>query len=214
MQLEDGRFLMSAERYDKLLQEHTKEELDSWKIVRVSEDFRVIALGIPVPKYKGNPLDPPLRSRFQARDIYYLPFKDQLELLYTAGPNVAAERVSQLLSLATTLCSQESSTLGLPDFPVDNLVAALHVLNTFPMLSSQQLVQRLYPYKSILGKDGHTAVETVLSRFELLDGRRQAAPSNVVSVSTSNEREGHADVTVQTADKEITFQVLYQDNVD
>lgn len=56
-------------------QEHTKEELDSWKIVRVSEDFRVIALGLPVPKYKGNPLDPPLRSRFQARDIYYLPFK-------------------------------------------------------------------------------------------------------------------------------------------
>lgn len=58
-----------------MLQEHTKEELDSWKIVRVSEDFRVIALGLPVPKFKGNPLDPPLRSRFQARDIYYLPFK-------------------------------------------------------------------------------------------------------------------------------------------
>lgn len=49
--------------------------MDSWKIVRVSEDFRVIALGLPVPKFKGNPLDPPLRSRFQARDIYYLPFK-------------------------------------------------------------------------------------------------------------------------------------------
>lgn len=57
------------------MQDHTKEELDAWKIVRVSEDFRVIALGLPVPKYKGNPLDPPLRSRFQARDIYYLPFK-------------------------------------------------------------------------------------------------------------------------------------------
>lgn len=57
------------------LQEHTKEELDRWKIVRVSEDFWVIALGLPVSKYKGNPLDPPLRSRFQARDIYYLPFK-------------------------------------------------------------------------------------------------------------------------------------------
>ncbi|XP_015258026.1 PREDICTED: von Willebrand factor A domain-containing protein 8 [Cyprinodon variegatus] len=206
MQLEDGRFLMSAERYDKLLQEHTKEELDSWKIVRVSEDFRVIALGLPVPKYKGNPLDPPLRSRFQARDVYYLPFKDQLELLYSAGPNVAAERVSQLLSLATTLCSQESSGLGLPDFPVDNLPAALHVLNTFPMLSSQQLVQRLYPYKSILGKDGHTAVESVLSRFELSDGRRQAAPSSVLSVSTSRESEGQADVTVQSAGEEVTFQ--------
>ena len=38
-------------RYDKLLEEgHTKEELDGWKLVRVSEDFRVIALGLPVPK--------------------------------------------------------------------------------------------------------------------------------------------------------------------
>uniref|UniRef100_A0A8C4IV27 von Willebrand factor A domain-containing protein 8 n=1 Tax=Dicentrarchus labrax TaxID=13489 RepID=A0A8C4IV27_DICLA len=207
MQLEDGRFLMSAERYDKLLQEHTKEELDSWKIVRVSEDFRVIALGLPVPKYKGNPLDPPLRSRFQARDIYYLPFKDQLELLYTAGPNIAAERVSQLLSLATTLCSQESSNLGLPDFPVDNLLPALHVLNSFPMLSSQQLVHRLYPYNSILGKDGRTAVEGVLSRFELLDGRRQPAPSAISRLSATRGLEGHADVTLRIADKDVTFQV-------
>nr|XP_046259782.1 von Willebrand factor A domain-containing protein 8 [Scatophagus argus] len=207
MQLEDGRFLMSAERYDKLLQEHTKDELDSWKIVRVSEDFRVIALGLPVPKYKGNPLDPPLRSRFQARDIYYLPFKDQLELLYTAGPNIAAERVSQLLSLATTLCSQESSNLGLPDFPVDNLLPATHVLNTFPMMSSQQLVQRLYPYNSFLGKEGRTAVEGVLSRFELLDGHRQPAPSAILNVSLTKDLEGHADVTICVADKDITFQV-------
>ncbi|XP_035460202.2 von Willebrand factor A domain-containing protein 8 [Scophthalmus maximus] len=207
MQLEDGRFLMSAERYDKLLQEHTTEELDSWKIVRVSEDFRVIALGLPVPKYQGNPLDPPLRSRFQARDIYHLPFKDQLELLYTAGPNVAAERVSQLLSLATTLCSQESSDLGLPDFPVDNLLPALHVLNAFPMLSSQQLLHRLYPYNSILGKDGRTAVEGVLSRFELLDGRRQPVPGAILSVSATRETEGRADVTSRVADKDITFQV-------
>ncbi|XP_059198187.1 von Willebrand factor A domain-containing protein 8 [Centropristis striata] len=207
MQLEDGRFLMSAERYDKLLQDHTKEELDSWKIVRVSEDFRVIALGLPVPKYKGNPLDPPLRSRFQARDVYYLPFKDQLEVLYTAGPNIAAERVSQLLSLATTLCSQESSSLGLPDFPVDNLLPALHVLNAFPMLSSQQLVQRLYPYSSILGQEGRDAVEGVLSRFELLDGRRQPAPSAVLSLSRTRDPEGHADVTLCVADKDITFQV-------
>uniref|UniRef100_A0A8C7VAX1 von Willebrand factor A domain-containing protein 8 n=1 Tax=Oncorhynchus mykiss TaxID=8022 RepID=A0A8C7VAX1_ONCMY len=152
MQLEDGRFLMSYQRYDKLLTEHTKEELDAWQIVRVSEDFRVIALGLPVPRYKGNPLDPPLRSRFQARDIYYLPFK------------VRATIPDQLLlSFATTLCSQQSSNLGLPDFPVDNLPPALTVLEHFPMLSSQQLVQRLYPYQAMLGKEGCTAVEGVLS---------------------------------------------------
>lgn len=207
MQLEDGRFLMSSVRYDKLLQEHTKDELDSWKIVRVSEDFRVIALGLPVPKYKGNPLDPPLRSRFQARDIYYLPFKDQLELLYTAGPDIAAERVSRLLSLATTLCSQESSSLGLPDFPVDNLPSALQLLNVFPMLSSQQLVQRLYPYKSILGKEGQLAVETVLSRFELLDSHRQPTPSTVLNVSTIQDLKEQANVTLSVTGEEITFQV-------
>ena len=40
-----------------------------WQLVRVSEDFRVIALGLPVPQYIGNPLDPPLRSRFQVCGI-------------------------------------------------------------------------------------------------------------------------------------------------
>jgi hypothetical protein len=65
MHLEDGRLLIPAARYDKLLEEHSQKELDQWKLVRVSEDFRVIALGLPVPKYIGNPLDPPLRSRFQ-----------------------------------------------------------------------------------------------------------------------------------------------------
>ncbi|XP_055726318.1 von Willebrand factor A domain-containing protein 8 [Salvelinus fontinalis] len=212
MQLEDGRFLMSYQRYDKLLTEHTKEELDASQIVRVSEDFRVIALGLPVPRYKGNPLDPPLRSRFQARDIYYLPFKDQLEILYVVGPNVPAERVSQLLSFATTLCSQESSNLGLPDFPVDNLPPALTVLEQFPMLSSQQLVQRLYPYQAMLGKEGCTSVEGVLSRFELLDACQQPASSAVLMVApASTEQPGQAgaqaDVTIRITDKDITFQV-------
>nr|CAD7453764.1 unnamed protein product [Timema tahoe] len=69
MHLEDGRFLIPASRYDKLLKEHSLEELERWQLVRVSEDFRVVALGIPVPRYLGNPLDPPLRSRFQARDV-------------------------------------------------------------------------------------------------------------------------------------------------
>uniref|UniRef100_A0A8C2BCM9 von Willebrand factor A domain-containing protein 8 n=1 Tax=Cyprinus carpio TaxID=7962 RepID=A0A8C2BCM9_CYPCA len=208
MQLEDGRFLMSAQRYDKLLEEHTKEELDAWKIVRVSEDFRVIALGLPVPRYKGNPLDPPLRSRFQARDVYYLPFKDQLEHLYRIGPNVPPERVSQLLSFATTLCSQESASLSLPDFPVDNLPAALAVLNLFPMLSAQQLVQRLYPYEVMLGKEGRTAVEGVLRRFELSDGSTKPSPTAVVSVESVNgDPAGQAAVTLNITNQNITFQV-------
>ena len=34
-------------------------------LLRVHEDFRVVALGLPVPAFAGFPLDPPLRSRFQ-----------------------------------------------------------------------------------------------------------------------------------------------------
>ncbi|KAM3934338.1 von Willebrand factor A domain-containing protein 8 [Leptodactylus fuscus] len=208
MQLEDGRFLMSAERYDKLLQEHSKEELDAWKIVRVSEDFRVIALGLPVPKYSGNPLDPPLRSRFQARDIYYLPFKDQLQLLYSVGPNVPAERISQLLSFATTLCSLESATLGLPDFPADNLAAAIGILNVFPTMSSQQVIQRLYPYTVMLGKEGRTAVEDTLKRFELLDAGRSAGSLKIVKVEPDRNVESPmASVHIQTSGKDIRIEV-------
>ncbi|EFA11919.2 von Willebrand factor A domain-containing protein 8-like Protein [Tribolium castaneum] len=69
MHLEDGRLLIPAARYDKLREKYGSEELDKWKLVRVDDNFRVIALGLPVPKYRGNPLDPPLRSRFQARDV-------------------------------------------------------------------------------------------------------------------------------------------------
>uniref|UniRef100_A0A8C4W504 von Willebrand factor A domain containing 8 n=1 Tax=Gopherus evgoodei TaxID=1825980 RepID=A0A8C4W504_9SAUR len=208
MQLEDGRFLMSAERYDKLLQEHTKTELDGWKIVRVSEDFRVIALGLPVPRYSGNPLDPPLRSRFQARDVYHLPFKDHLKLLYSVGSNVSAQRISQLLSFATTLCSQESSTLGLPDFPLDSLSAAVQILDSFPMMSVQDIIKWLYPYHVLLGKEGRTAVEDALKRFELQVSESLLLLSRIKKVEQIHgSKTLQADVTVQIAEKEVKFQV-------
>ncbi|XP_032258825.1 von Willebrand factor A domain-containing protein 8 isoform X3 [Phoca vitulina] len=208
MQLEDGRFLMSSERYDKLLQAHTRTELDAWKIVRVSENFRVIALGLPVPKYSGNPLDPPLRSRFQARDIYYLPFKDQLKLLYSVGANVPAEKISQLLSFATTLCSQESSTLGLPDFPLDSLPAAVQILDSFPMMSIKHAIQWLYPYTILLGHEGKMAVEGVLKRFELQDSESSVLPKEVVRVERLAESPApQANVTIRIAEKEVTVQV-------
>ncbi|XP_058040476.1 von Willebrand factor A domain-containing protein 8 isoform X1 [Ahaetulla prasina] len=211
MQLEDGRFLMSAERYDKLLKEHDKEALDAWRIVRVSEDFRVIALGLPVPRYLGNPLDPPLRSRFQARDVYYLPFKDHLSQLYFIGHNVSTERISRLLSFAMTLCTQESSSLGLPDFPLDSLSPAVQILNSFPMMSVQYIINWLYPYNVLLGKEGQTAVEDALKRFELQDSRKFSVPTNVISVKKKKEEENNkslqAEVTISIGGEAVTFQV-------
>ena len=85
-----------------------------WQLVRVSEDFRVIALGLPVPQYIGNPLDPPLRSRFQAKDIRYLPFREQLEVLQPLAPNLPSDNLNKILSFAHTLMTEEASNLGLP----------------------------------------------------------------------------------------------------
>ena len=167
MHLEDGRLLIPASRYDNLLEEYGQEEMDKWKLVRVSEDFRVIALGLPVPHYIGNPLDPPLRSRFQARDVRGLPFKEQFEVLRSIGPRVPSESISQLLSFAHTMVTDESSNLGLPDFPVENLPTLTSVLNLAPSVPLHEAVNRLYPYKSFLPAEGITSVEDTLSTFQL-----------------------------------------------
>lgn len=61
MNLEDGRRIVSHETYDHLL--HYPG------ILRAHENFRIIALTAPTPTYKGKALDPPFRSRFQARFV-------------------------------------------------------------------------------------------------------------------------------------------------
>ncbi|XP_064614845.1 von Willebrand factor A domain-containing protein 8-like [Liolophura sinensis] len=206
MQLDDGRFLMAADRYDKLLQDHSKEELDSWKLVRVDNNFRVIALGLPVPRYQGNPLDPPLRSRFQARDVNPLPFKQQLDILLESGKDLPQERLSQLLSFATTMLTSESTTLGLPDFPVDNLTAITKIMNAMPNVPVHSLIERLYPYETILGKEGVTAVEDTLTKFELMDKSRASHHASVVSVSKA-PRDMEAVTAVDVGHKTYHFPV-------
>ena len=67
MALEDGRFIVSASRYNELKARHGEDVVQSWHLIPAHPDFFVIAIGLPVPPYFGNPLDPPLRSRFQAR---------------------------------------------------------------------------------------------------------------------------------------------------
>lgn len=61
---------MHPARYDALLQSgERRDALERMRIVRVSELFRVVALGLPVPPFRGQAMDPPLRSRLQARRV-------------------------------------------------------------------------------------------------------------------------------------------------
>lgn len=69
--LPDGTSLVPVNRL-RLAQEEEAERTGRKpsKISRfhaVDPNFRIIALGLPTPPYKGNPLDPPFRSRYQAR---------------------------------------------------------------------------------------------------------------------------------------------------
>ena len=139
MHLEDGRLLIPAARYDALLAEHGADKMEQWRLVRVSEDFRVIALGLPVPRYVGSPLDPPLRSRFQARDVKHLSYGQQLEVMARLGPNIDKETLASVLSFSHTLVTSIESLVSL--------------LNQVSMLDVHETITKLYPYKLILPKD-------------------------------------------------------------
>lgn len=84
----------------------------------------MIALGLPVPKYRGHPLDPPLRSRFQALNVGPKSFKDQLLTLRQVAPGVPETSLIQLSSFAYAVNAPESKAQGLPDFPIDCLTIA------------------------------------------------------------------------------------------
>ncbi|KAI8064375.1 AAA domain-containing protein [Gongronella butleri] len=139
MSLEDGRFLT------------TKDVKDGDKnFEKVDSRFRVFALGLPVPPYVGYPLDPPLRSRFQSRDIKTPSFTSQMDHLMALTKNkIDRALLEQLVSVGTVLGLQGDSTVAseveVPEFPMslDNiaLVAAL-----LPHLHPRFLVDLLYPY--------------------------------------------------------------------
>ncbi|KAF6208189.1 hypothetical protein GE061_016641 [Apolygus lucorum] len=167
MHLEDGRFLIPAERYDKLVKEHGEDEVKRWNLARVSENFRVIALGLPVPGYLGNPLDPPLRSRFQARDIPPPTYQDLSSALQSAFPTAPRDKVQNLLSCAYALISPEASTLGLPDFPLENIPRVIKLMELYPWLNVQDALGRLYPKDYMLNSEGVKSLDSILDTFRI-----------------------------------------------
>lgn len=80
--------------------------------MRVHENFRVVALGLPVPPFAGKPLDPPLRSRFQARLVPPVDAAAQLEAACAAAPSVPQHTLQTLVTFAESVKTVESSLLG------------------------------------------------------------------------------------------------------
>ncbi|CAI4226062.1 unnamed protein product [Auanema sp. JU1783] len=169
MQLDDGRFLMHHEKYDELSQKYSAEELVKMGLERVSPDFHVIALGLPVPRFAGHTLDPPLRSRFQCRHVLPLPFEDVLERCKKIAPNVASSAVNDIVAVAYALNSQEE--LKLPLISVDNLEQAIRTWNLNPLLSSEEVIRMLYPFESVLRDTDINLAREFLKKFEIDQGK-------------------------------------------
>ncbi|KOC69518.1 Uncharacterized protein KIAA0564 [Habropoda laboriosa] len=208
MHLEDGRFLIPAARYDKLLETHSQEELDAWRLVRVSEDFRVIALGMPSPRYPGHPLDPPLRSRFQARHIPPPSYEEQLDTLKQLVTRTDSAKLKQLLSCAHAFVTPEAASLGLPDFPLDNLFAAAIIMDKCPYLPVFDIFYRCYPYKLFLGKDGQSSVESILDTFNISE--RETSDEKVskrINIDSKSTEKNSSDIRIKYSDGETELNV-------
>ena len=107
MQLDDGRLIISHQQFQHLLQQgNTETQLHRGGLLACHPDFRVCAIALPCPPFAGTALDPPLRSRLQARYVREPPI-DEL-----GGPlraNFAPDIVSRALNVTASLVTAASA---------------------------------------------------------------------------------------------------------
>lgn len=178
MALEDGRFLVAPKRYDNLLKDHSKEELDTWKLVRTSDRFRVVALGLPVPRYIGSALDPPFRSRFQARDVQGSRVSDQLAELIalsnTAVPDISLKCIVQAAAVIREMRESDGTSVSplsaLPEFPQGFETFIADLFSIIPELPGSFVCSFVFPQTQLLKgvtDDRLHVVSKIFRRFGL-----------------------------------------------
>eukprot|EP00929_Paragymnodinium_shiwhaense_P083487 TRINITY_DN44522_c0_g1_i1.p1 TRINITY_DN44522_c0_g1~~TRINITY_DN44522_c0_g1_i1.p1 ORF type:complete len:1645 (-),score=457.04 TRINITY_DN44522_c0_g1_i1:566-5500(-) len=184
MQLQDGRFLASPLRYE----DGDAAKDDSGQLVPVSPHFRVVALGVPVPAFPGFLLDPPLRSRFQARYLGAFSVEEHLGMLERDFPSVPEDAQRTLVAAVMALQelwlgSQRGETaLRVVPCPEDLPRHVATLLAAFPELVDElfSLVHRSYP-SALLGYEPNVlkAVEHALQA----QGQKQSIPDLARQVS-------------------------------
>jgi len=200
MALEDGGFLMHPDRVDALRRDGMSDaELASRRLLRVSPDFMVVALGLPVPRFPGTPLDPPLRSRFQARVVPAPPAAARKAALAELAPTAASELAKAvdafdaLDALHATRAGGGggggSADLSMPCPPAATLVSIAKLISVFPGAPLATLLPRLLPHAASTPE-----VRSLLARLELPiasdGGSGGAAPYAFESISVEGSVEG------------------------
>ncbi|KAJ3280190.1 von Willebrand factor A domain-containing protein 8, partial [Borealophlyctis nickersoniae] len=156
MNLEDGRHIIHPARYDALLQSHTKQQLDEWKLVRASEKFRVVAIGVPVPPYTGNPLGK-------------TPLNEETKALVDKLRNVV-QTISYTHEIEDALSSK--STFLLPKFPQTALGDIADLVGVFRAESAdvERVIERVWPMAWVgksLTADQRDAFRKLMAKFEI-----------------------------------------------
>eukprot|EP00055_Hartaetosiga_balthica_P017545 m.118566 g.118566 ORF g.118566 m.118566 type:complete len:1915 (+) comp9344_c0_seq1:274-6018(+) len=180
MHLEDGRFLVAPERYDNLLKQFSKQELERLHLVRVHEDFQVIALGLPVPPMRGNPLDPPLRSRFQSKSIPTPPLSSIL-----SDQSNKAFKFAATLNTMTLAAKDHPKIADVPQpHPMSDhgLQLVEHLSKIAPGLDSGFLISSAFPFRFSMSEKQQDIVRKLMQRFEITTSPLQlegpSKPSN------------------------------------
>ncbi|ETN04638.1 hypothetical protein PPTG_14469 [Phytophthora nicotianae INRA-310] len=208
MMLDDGRFLMKAESYDALIdQGYSIDALKAQNLVRVHPDFRVIALGLPVPPYPGRTLDPPLRSRFQARSVKPSSPGSQLEELITIAPSVPLPILEKLVGIREAVNTIESTydvgtSTGprMPHFDFLSLSHCAKVLERFPDASVAGILQRSFPVRTnVLGAKNDSNSKALDRIVEKFTDRQQNTKPTLESVVKASVKDVKATVTLRTS---------------
>ncbi|KAK6745050.1 hypothetical protein RB195_011638 [Necator americanus] len=201
MQLDDGRYLMHHDKYDKLKNNYTPDQLRAMGIERVSERFHVIALGLPVPKFPGNSLDPPLRSRFQCRTVPEPSFESTRRLCSGLAPNVSSNSISDLISMIYAINSQ--SELGIPRVSMELLPRIMRIWNINPLYSAVNMFDLVYPCRSMFKEYQTRLVEDFVKKFI---SERTPPPSSVIaSVEMVDNETRKADIWIEQSGNRLTF---------
>ncbi|XP_022668336.1 von Willebrand factor A domain-containing protein 8-like isoform X2 [Varroa destructor] len=108
MHLDDGGFLLRSDKFDALASEVGLEKLLDWGMRRVHEDFRVVALGLPVPPFK-------------CKALKFPDFDDaSTELRALAPSSNTSQQLKPLLNIVYTINTPQLQELGLPFFSYDS----------------------------------------------------------------------------------------------
>ncbi|KAJ6481917.1 AAA domain-containing protein [Mycena sanguinolenta] len=135
MNLDDGTHIIHPHRFAQL---ETSTDDSGNLFVPAHKNFRVIAIAAPVPPFPGYPLDPPFRSRFQARFVDPVGAFLALCAPSSSVPELELESRLRELVLSTQYASEARDALSavsksaLPPFPQTALQKLRVLTSAFP----------------------------------------------------------------------------------